>query len=194
MSMLGRAYKVPQSHAYGRTPQAACQRPQLVGYLPQLVGAYPQLVGAPVGGGYDATQLMGTNPGSNGTYLVDGQPTQTRQWPLPLSRLSLQGGATGTASATAQLMCRPVRLFIGVSGIDIADLSITDIFVGQRSQLINGGGGSLPADMFNNVAVDSLVNFDTAQIGNQIAVKYENEDGDTVAVVRTTLNCVAAAY
>lgn len=179
--MQGRPYRVPAT----RQNQA---RRQLVGFYPQLVGAAPQLVGAGFQGQQDQ-RLMGLNPGSNGTYLVDGTPTQTRQWPFPMPSASAGPGATASSSNTAQLMVRPSRLTISeTTGPSV----LTDISVGQRSQFINKGG-EVPIAMFGPTAVDSLVNFDTAQIGNSITLEYLN-NGLASTVISAALLCATAAY
>jgi len=191
---------------YGR------QYPQRVGNYPQLVGAYPQLVGrqqligaypqqllnnappgaagwAPNPNGAVVYPMMGNNPGSTGTVLVDGVPTQTRQWPFPMPDVPLGPGASGISQNTAQLIVRPTRLTIAES---TGPSVLTDISVGQRSQFINRGG-VVPAAMFSNVATDSLVNFDTAQVGNTISIAYTN-NGVAATVISSALLCVTAAY
>jgi hypothetical protein len=205
--MFGRAYP---RQSVGRHPY-----PQLVGAYPQLVGGYPQLVGrggypqhvgaypqqlanfAPPGavayspdpGGAMVYPMMGNNPGSTGTVLVDGVPTITRQWPFPMPDAAAGPGAPTSSANTAQLIVRPTRLTIAeTTGPSV----LTDIAVGQRSQFINRGG-VVPVAMFGPTATDSLVNFDTAQIGNSITLDYLN-NGLASTIISSALLCVTAAY
>lgn len=174
--------------------------PQLVGYGPQLIGAFPQQMAnmAPPGSfgyqpdpnGLSVYPMSGSNPGSTGTVLVDGVPTQTRQWPFPMPDLELgPNGDTGESANTAQLIVRPARLTIVES---TGPSVLTDISVGQRSQFINRGG-VVPIAAFANIATDSLVNFDTAQIGNSITLSYKN-NGVASTIISSMLFCVTAAY
>ena len=203
-------------HAPRHAPQHARQAvggyPQLVGYhpYPQLVGAgpgYPQLIGAfpqqlenlappgafayqPNPGGPAVYPMLGSNPGSTGTVIVDSVPTQTRQWPFPMPDVELgPNGDTGESTNTAQLMVRPARLTIVES---TGPSVLTNISVGQRSQFINRGG-VVPIAAFANIATDSLVNFDTAQIGNTISLEYKN-NGLASTIISSMLFCVTAAY
>jgi hypothetical protein len=197
---------------YGRPyPQRVAAYPQLVGAypgFPQLVGraGYPHLVGAtpqvlanwaPPGAqgfahdpnGATGFPLMGQNPGSTGTVLMDGTPSQTRQWLFPMPAIDLLPNNGGDVSNTAQLIIRPTRITIAETA---GPSSITDLIVGQRSQFINRGG-EFPVSAFENVAVDSLVNFDTAAVGNSVTIAYRNRGADSTTIT-TGLFCVTAAY
>jgi hypothetical protein len=204
--MYGRPYFPPQRQLVGAAgyPQlvgAGPGYPQLVGRAgyPNLVGAYPMQLGnfAPPGSQGFATDpngavvypLIGNNPGSTGTVLMDGIPSQTRQWPFPMPRVNLGPTAAADSTNTAQLIVRPTRLTITES---TGPSDITDISVGQRSQFINRGG-TVPITMFGPTATDSLVNFDTAAVGNTITVGYVN-NGVAATVISTGLLCVTAAY
>jgi hypothetical protein len=124
---------------------------------------------------------------------MDGIPSQTRQWPFPMPRVSLGAGDTKDSTNTAQLIVRPTRLTISES-LSPSATDIVDISVGQRSQFINRGG-SVPITMFGPQATDSLVNFDTASVGNTISISYVNNTlGTDATVVSTGLLCVTAAY
>lgn len=196
---------------YGRPyyRQSAGNYPQLVGYSPypqlvgyaglQRIGAFPQQLTNNAPPGAVAWQpsadpqlvhpLMGSNPGSSGTVLVDGAPTQTRQWPFPMpdTPIGAGPGTPGSSTSRVQLIIRPIRLTLTeTTGPSV----ITDILVGQRSQMINQNG-VLPLSMFSPFAVDSLVNFDTAQVGQDITLKFLN-NGPGATIISAGLLCVTA--
>ena len=58
---------------------------------------------------------------------------------------------------------------------DIAfDLGVTDLKVGNSSQFVQTT--EVPAVLFSEVAINTGVEFDTAEVGNQISVSVRNKD------------------
>jgi len=154
------------------------QTPQLVGY-----SGYPQLVGGPGG----SVALQGQNPGSMGTVMVPGQPSDSRLWILPFPSTTIGGGGVGTASSSVQVpLCRPNRLILTDSA---GAGSLTDITIGQRSQFI--ATGNCPIATFGPTAVDTLINFDTATTGQNINLFYANGAVGSTTILATALCTVA---
>ena len=138
-----------------------------------------QLVGASTLVGDGASQLMGVNPGASGPpVLIQAPPTQARQLPLGVASTTVAAsGGTVTITSSAQMIFRPLRLFF----FETITLSttITNIVIGPDTQLINPSIG-LPTQAFANNATDSLINFDTCDIGQNFQVSVSNAATTTV--------------
>lgn len=132
-----------------------------------------QLVGLSSLVGAEASQLMGVNPGASGPpVLVQSPPTQARQLPLGVaSTLLTANGGTANITSSAQMIFRPLRLFF-FETITLAT-TITNIVIGPDTQLVNPSIG-LPTQAFANNATDSLINFDTCDIGQNFQVSVSN--------------------
>lgn len=177
-------------NAYVANAMNAQRRRSMVGAMgfrtPQLVGAgYPSLVGAaPMGG---PVSLLGQNPGSMGTAIVPGQPTEARLWILPFPATNVGAGGVATQSIASQVpLTRPNRLIITET---TGPSSLTDIQIGQRSQFI--AAGSCPIAAFGPTAVDTLVSFDTATTGQNINLFLANAGAGATVVTSTALCTVA---
>jgi len=120
-------------------------------------------------------QLANRNAGA----VVKRNLERRRRYPLGFTVTSIGAGAAATVAAMPQSLFRSERL---VLPSDIAfDLGVTDIKVGNTSQFAQNA--EVPGAIFSEVAIDTSVGFDTAEVGNQIsvAVRYK-----TLAAVEFT--------
>jgi hypothetical protein len=118
---------------------------------------------------------------TRGRKLVIGVGTDPNDLPTPVAPA---GGPTMVAAHTAktfqvqpQIPFKPDR-FWAASAI-APNFVITDIKVGQQSMF--AASSAVPAQMFAENSVDSPVNFDTAQISQQLIVAVMNISNATSA-------------
>lgn len=92
--------------------------------------------------------------------------------------LGLTSDGDVTAGTTATITARPQRDFKGKRLVITSDVAyffdLTDIKVGQASQ--NVASGVLPGGMFVEDAVSVFVDWDTANVGNEITLFADNID------------------
>jgi hypothetical protein len=118
-----------------------------------------------------AAEAFGIQPRA---ALVDARPPSlANREVLPLSTgLSLVGIAQTVAitSRPQRVAYRPERLFISSNDptLGAAAWTVNDLTIGNRSQFAQQG--SLPGDMFANVAIDSYFTFETAQTAMDIVL------------------------
>lgn len=94
-----------------------------------------------------------------------------RRYPLGVVPTTITSGDTETIPTTPQNLFRPERLVIPS---DIAfDIGVTDVKVGNQSQFVETS--EVPGSLFSEVAINTGVTFDTAEIGNQISVQVRNK-------------------
>jgi hypothetical protein len=94
-----------------------------------------------------------------------------RRYPLGVVPTTITSGDTETIPTTPQNLFRPERLVIPS---DIAfDIGVTDVKVGNQSQFVETS--EVPGSLFSEVAINTGVTFDTAEIGNQISVQIRNK-------------------
>lgn len=94
-----------------------------------------------------------------------------RRYPLGVVPTSIGAGDTETIPTTPQNLFRPERLVVPS---DIAfDVGITDVKVGNQSQFVETS--EVPGTLFSEVAINTGVTFDTAEIGNQISLSVRNK-------------------
>lgn len=94
-----------------------------------------------------------------------------RRFPLGVVPTLIASGDTETIPTTPQNLFRPERLVIPS---DIAfDIGVTDVKVGNQSQFVETS--EVPGSLFSEVAINTGVTFDTAEIGNQISVQIRNK-------------------
>lgn len=94
-----------------------------------------------------------------------------RRYPLGVVPTTITSGNTATIPTTPQNLFRPERLVIPS---DIAfDIGVTDVKVGNQSQFVETS--EVPGSLFSEVAINTGVTFDTAEIGNQISVALRNK-------------------
>ncbi len=170
-----------------------------VGYNPSLIGADDAdalLEALAVSGGLSDllvsgagnTEIVGAANGQqaalkqiamrNAGAVVQRELDRRRRYPLGVVPTSVTAGSQSQIPASPQNLFRPERL---VLPSDIAfDLGIVDIKVGNVSQFVQST--EVPGALFSEVAINTGVNFDTAEIGNQIALTARNKSGATIEV------------
>lgn len=96
-----------------------------------------------------------------------------RRYPQGFLPTTVASGASVAVPAAPQNLFRPERLIIPS---DIAfDTGVQDIKVGNQSQLVQSV--EVPGAVFSEVAIDTNVTFDTAEVGNQVSVQIRNKSG-----------------
>ena len=96
-----------------------------------------------------------------------------RRYPLGFVPTNIAAAASLQIPSAPQNLFRPERLVIPS---DIAfDAGVRDIKVGNTSQLVQSV--EVPAALFSEVAINTGVTFDTAEVGNQVSVDIRNKSG-----------------
>lgn len=94
-----------------------------------------------------------------------------RRYPLGFVPTTLPASTTALVPSAPQNLFRPERLVIPS---DIAfDTGVVDIKVGNQSQLVQSV--EVPGALFSEVAIDTHVTFDTAEVGNQVSIQVRNK-------------------
>lgn len=115
--------------------------------------------------------------------VVNRGLSRRRRYPLGFVPTNINAAATVLVPSAPQNLFRPERLVIPS---DIAfDLGVVDIKVGNQSQLVQSV--EVPAAVFSEVAEDTNITFDTAEVGNQISVQARNK---SVAAVEFTAGLI----
>jgi hypothetical protein len=110
-----------------------------------------------------------------------------RRYPLGVVPTTITSGDTETIPTTPQNLFRPERLVIPS---DIAfDVGVTDVKVGNQSQFVETS--EVPGSLFSEVAINTGVTFDTAEIGNQISVQIRNKSLSDVEFVAGFVGTIA---
>lgn len=107
--------------------------------------------------------------------LVRRPPNQSRELVIGLGSTSITTLATATITARPQVPFRPKR-FVSPGA---AGLLITDLKVGNRSQLV--AAGSIPVEVFSQLAVDVGMQFDTVGPAMDLVAVVNNPTGGTLA-------------
>jgi hypothetical protein len=116
--------------------------------------------------------------------VVDRGVSKRRRMPIGFAPTNIAAASSGTVPGQPQNLFRTERLVIPS---DIAfDLGITDLKVGNQSQFAQSN--EVPAVLFSEVAINTGVEFDTAEVGNQISIICRNKD--TVNAVEFTAAAV----
>lgn len=117
-------------------------------------------------------RLIAKNAGA----VVNRGLDRRRRYPLGFVPTSIAAGASTAIPSAPQNLFRPERLVIPS---DIAfDLGIRDVKVGNQSQLVQSV--EVPAALFSEVAINTGVTFDTAEVGNQVSVDSRNKSAAAV--------------
>lgn len=164
-----------------------------IGMDPQFVGDDMSFLNSLVSGDLDAlisgdgtSEIIGANPRnknagkkqalkqlamrSAGAVIKRGLDRR-RRYPLGVVPTSISAGDTEVIPTTPQNLFRPERLVVPS---DIAfDVGITDVKVGNQSQFVETS--EVPGTLFSEVAINTGVTFDTAEIGNQISISVRNK-------------------
>lgn len=107
----------------------------------------------------------------NGGAVVSRGLDRRRRYPLGFVPTAIAAATTVQVPSAPQNLYRPERLVIPS---DIAfDAGVADIKVGNQSQLVQSV--EVPAALFSEVAINTGVTFDTAEIGNQVSVNVRNK-------------------
>lgn len=112
----------------------------------------------------------------NAGAVVQRALDRRRRYPLGVVPTSITAGTQSQIPAAPQNLFRPERKVIPS---DIAfDVGVVDIKVGNVSQFVQSA--EVPGALFSEVAINTGVNFDTAEIGNQISATIRNKSGATI--------------
>ncbi len=138
----------------------------------EIIGA---LVGAAQSGNGKAKQVLAKIAQRNAGAVVQRELDRRRRYPLGVVPTTITAGTQSQIPASPQNLFRPERLVIPS---DIAfDSGVVDIKVGNVSQFVQSA--EVPGALFSEVAINTGVNFDTAEIGNQISATIRNKSGAT---------------
>lgn len=111
----------------------------------------------------------------NSGAVVQRELDRRRRYPLGVVPTTITSGTQSQIPASPQNLFRPERLVIPS---DIAfDSGVVDIKVGNISQFVQSA--EVPGALFSEVAINTGVNFDTAEIGNQISATIRNKSAVT---------------
>jgi len=160
-------------------------------YRPSLIGDDPSalLEALAVSGGLEAlisgagnTEIVGADSSArkqileavaerNAGAVIQRELDRRRRYPLGVVPTDINPGVQQQIPASPQNLFRPERLVIPS---DIAfDSGVVDVKVGNVSQFVQSA--EVPGALFSEVAINTGVNFDTAEIGNQISAVIRNK-------------------
>lgn len=166
-----------------------------IGYDASLIGDDPDALlealavsgmGDLLVGGDGSSEIIGAAPAAKNAVLaavarrnagavVQRELDRRRRYPLGVVPTSITAGTQTQIPASPQNLFRPERLVIPS---DVAfDSGVVDIKVGNTSQFVQSA--EVPGALFSEVAINTGVNFDTAEIGNQISATIRNKSGST---------------
>lgn len=129
-----------------------------------------EIIGAAKAAG--ARQALSAIKAKKGMAVVENSPTRRRRMPLGFVPTTVVASGSATIPGAPQNIYRTERLMIPS---DIAfDLGVTDMKVGNQSQFVQTT--EVPAVLFSEVAINTGVEFDTAEVGNQISLAVRNKD------------------
>lgn len=122
-----------------------------------------------------------------GAVIEKNPLTRRRRYLLGFSPTVVAASGSVIIPAAPQNLFRAERLVIPS---DIAfDLGIQNIVVGTQNQFAQAV--EVPAAVFSEVAIDTHVVFDTAEVGNQIALDVRNKTGASVEFTAAMLGTLA---
>lgn len=123
-----------------------------------------------------AKQVLHTLAMRHGGAVVQNGVSKRRRYPIGFVPTDVAAATAASIPANPQNLFRPERLVIPS---DIAfDFGVRDIKVGNQSQLVQSV--EIPGALFTEVAIDTNVAFDTAEVGNQISVDVRNKTAGTI--------------
>lgn len=139
----------------------------------EIIGA---LVGAAQAGSPKAKAVLAKIAQRNAGAVVQRELDRRRRYPLGVVPTTITAGTQSQIPAAPQNLFRPERLVIPS---DIAfDSGVVDIKVGNTSQFVQSA--EVPGALFSEVAINTGVNFDTAEIGNQISATIRNKSASSI--------------
>ena len=119
--------------------------------------------------------------------VVNQPNSKRRRYPLGFVVTTIVASSSGTVPAAPQNLYRPERLVIPS---DIAfDLGVSDLKVGNQSQFT--ASVEVPGALFSEVAIDTGVLFDTAEVGNQISIALRNKTAADVEFSAALVGAIA---
>lgn len=119
--------------------------------------------------------------------VMQKKPSTDRRYPLGFVPTTVSAGSTASIPGAPQNMFRAERLVVPS---DIAfDFGITDIKVGNTSQFVQNV--EVPAALFSEVAINTAVQFDTAEVGNQISVAVRNKSAGNIEFTAGAVGTIA---
>lgn len=125
---------------------------------------------------HQAKQVLHSLAMRNGGAVVQNGVSKRRRYPIGFVPTDVAAATAASIPANPQNLFRPERLVIPS---DIAfDFGVRDIKVGNQSQLVQSV--EIPGALFTEVAIDTNVAFDTAEVGNQISVDVRNKTSGTI--------------
>lgn len=138
----------------------------------EIIGA---LIGAAQQGNSKAKQALAKIAQRNAGAVVQRELDRRRRYPLGVVPTTITAGTQSQIPAAPQNLFRPERLVIGS---DICfDSGVVDVKVGNVSQFVQSA--EVPGALFSEVAINTGVNFDTAEIGNQISATIRNKSASS---------------
>jgi hypothetical protein len=123
----------------------------------------------------------------NGGAVINRPLDRKRRYPLGFVPTDIIASNSQSIPAAPQNLFRPERLVIP-SDISF-DVGVKDIKVGNQSQLAQSV--EVPGALFSEVAIDTQVTFDTAEVGNQISVDIRNKTAASLPFTAGLLGTVA---
>ena len=133
----------------------------------EIVGGRRRSGGRSAARAQELRRLVQKNAGA----VINRGLDRRRRYPLGFIPTTITAGTSLAIPSAPQNLFRPERLVIPS---DIAfDLGLRDIKVGNQSQLVQSA--EVPAALFSEVAINTGVTFDTAEVGNQVSVDMRNK-------------------
>lgn len=146
---------------------------QLAGYGQ---AGYDLLAGAEGGAPPSAAQGLAQVALNHAVAVVPRAYTKGRVFAQGFGPVAIASGGTANIIVQPQVTFKGSRL--GIPSDIAGAIMVNQILVGQASQLPSAN--PLPGRMFTEFSVDSGINFDTAQVSQQIALNVTNTSGATV--------------
>ena len=149
-----------------------------------IIGAYKA---AALNGSERAQSALRQLAMRNGGAVINRPLDRKRRYPLGFVPTDIIAANSQSIPAAPQNMFRPERLVIP-SDISF-DVGVKDIKVGNQSQLAQSV--EVPGALFSEVAIDTQVTFDTAEVGNQISVDIRNKTAASLPFTAGLIGTVA---
>ena len=161
----------------GDDPSALLEALAVSGQLDALIGGAgnTEIVGADSSQNNMRRQILESVAERNAGAVIQRELDRRRRYPLGVVPTDINPGVQQQIPASPQNLFRPERLVIPS---DIAfDSGVVDVKVGNVSQFVQSA--EVPGALFSEVAINTGVNFDTAEIGNQISAVIRNKSASS---------------
>lgn len=140
----------------------------------EILGAY-EILGDPTASPASKA-AAGALLAAKGQVVGQQQPRRAYSQVLPCTSLTITAGATRDIQLNPQRPFRPEK-FRASSTHTAPFFVITAYSIGQDNQFV--GPGSIPCDLFSEVALYSQIEAYTANLGSLINMTVQNIDGNT---------------